>query len=155
MSGPQAWLCDSGTGGCRVFDGAGRSVGTWEVPIPQRTFSDGDLTEARDAALYNARDANARARVQAVYDPALRPTKAPRFASLLPGYAGEVWVEEFSESAKRPRRFLVLGSNGAQRGTVDVPRTVKIAEIGRDYVLGIITDDDGVERIAAFALRRP
>jgi hypothetical protein len=46
-------------------------------------------------------------------------------------------------------------SNGAQRGTADVPRTVKIAEIGRDYVLGIITDDDGVERIAAFALRRP
>lgn len=53
-----------------------------------------------------------------------------------------------------PQTWGVFDPCGAWLGTVEVPHNLDIQGIGLDYVLGVVTDDLGVERVEMYRLQR-
>ena len=90
---------------------------------------------------------------EAVFPRRHLPEFLPQTESLISG-ANEVWVQEYAGYDQAPTRYLILGSDGARRGRVAVPPGFRIKETGDDYVLGVHTDEDGVERVRLYRLTR-
>ncbi|HLA91049.1 MAG TPA: hypothetical protein VJL28_11530 [Gemmatimonadaceae bacterium] len=150
----RVWIGDSGTGEITVFDGAGKRVGRVTLPMPLRGFSDDALDRARKRAVESARDADDRARFEALYDKSIRPRTAPAFTRFVTGPDGEMWVELFEEDPAAARRFVIFDRAGRAVAGVVVPPAVKLHDVGPDHVLGVHTDDDGIERVVQYRLER-
>jgi hypothetical protein len=82
------------------------------------------------------------------------PTTHAPYDSLLIGDAGEVWVRSAETPAGRPRRWIVLSRDGAALGAVSVPRGLRLLEVGNDFVVAVRRDDDDVEHVGIYQLRR-
>lgn len=85
---------------------------------------------------------------------------------VVPGAAGEVWVAEFRIEDEVPRgdgefpspgtasRWSVLGSDGRWLADVSLPARFALMDAGRDYVAGVRRDEDDVEQVVVYRLRR-
>lgn len=89
------------------------------------------------------------------------PTRRPAYSDLLVDPAGDVWVEayipppsRFAPPSTEPRHWLVFDPSGAWLGTVDLPASFDLYEVGDDYVLGCSTDSMGVETVRMLRLSR-
>jgi 6-bladed beta-propeller len=135
-----------------VLDRDGKLVAIWRGPTEPLAATDRAAADYRAAALHG-RDSSLRAR----FDLAgiTMPDTIPVYATLLVDDAGNVWAQRFAPPWEEKRDWSVFARDGALLGTLQMPAAFRVAEIGRDYVLGVLTDDDGVERPAVFALRRP
>lgn len=101
------------------------------------------------------------------------PEIKPLFADALPHFVGirqtpdgELWVQDFSMDhallgARRgvapnsPTGWTVFSADGLMLASVQLPARFVPFEFGRDYVLGVLRDEDDVELVAQFRLRRP
>jgi hypothetical protein len=153
VSGDRLWVGDTETGSITQYDSEGRKVGGFTVPIAPRPIDTAFIRRLRSTALSDAMNWNDRARIDAAYSFPI-PGLAPRFAQLLAGAEGEMWVEVFQEDPSAQRRFIVLGRDGRTLGGVTMPPTVVPFEIGRDYVLGVRRDEEGLEHVVRYQLRR-
>ena len=64
------------------------------------------------------------------------------------------WVRLDSPADDRLAAYDVFAENGQYLGQLSLARGLQIFEIGRDYVLGRVLDDDGVEYVVMYSLRR-
>jgi hypothetical protein len=153
VSGDRLWVGDSRTGVVTQFNSAGKRVGSFTVPIEPRGFRD-DVIERVKAA----RIAAAESKVQKVMAEGLyaapRPGQAPLFTEFLPGTGGEMWVRLFDEDPATPSTFVVLNQSGKAIGRIVLPMGFTPQDVGADYLLGVHRDDDGVEHVVEYALRR-
>jgi hypothetical protein len=89
----------------------------------------------------------------------------PAFDWIMPGKDGELWVSEYRPELKTlPRgeqppageviRWDAFDREGRWIGAVDLPAAFVPKDIGRDYVLGVNRDEDGVPRATMYRLRR-
>ncbi len=99
-------------------------------------------------------DPDRRARFAAQYGRAGRPARAPVFTRFLPGVDGEMWVELYREDPSAAAEYRVLDRNGRIVASVTTPAGVRIEGVGRDHVLGIRTDDDGIPSVVLYGLQR-
>lgn len=100
-----------------------------------------------------------------------RVAEAARFASRYPAYSqlllsrsGELWVRDYimedglSRNPLRanssPSRWSVFGPQGEWLAEVQLPARFAPAEVGADYVAGVAFDEDDVERVVVWRLRR-
>jgi len=83
------------------------------------------------------------------------PPAFPSFDRLEVDRDGNLWAEAFRRPIATDRSWTVLASDGALLGAVSVPPDLVITDIGGDYVLGIATDELGIERIRLHAIRKP
>ncbi|MEP6832891.1 MAG: 6-bladed beta-propeller [Gemmatimonas sp.] len=92
-------------------------------------------------------------------------TNFPAYARILAGKNDELWVSDYSyDSAMRgpgkqptPKEVLhwnVFARDGDWIGSIDLPARFVLMEAGRDYVLGINRDEDGVERVTMYRMTR-
>ncbi len=113
------------------------------------------LTESELAALREERLAGvAPEMIQGVtHVLASMPTPAfrPAFASLLADAAGYLWVEE-SNLPGEPNGWAVFDAEGRLLGSMELPDGFTPFEVGDDYILGVATDDFGVERLQVYGL---
>jgi NAD(P)H-hydrate repair Nnr-like enzyme with NAD(P)H-hydrate dehydratase domain len=98
--------------------------------------------------------AGLRARAEALYDPAYRPATAPRFERFIPGPAGEMWVESYSEETIAPRRAVVLDASGTHVANATIPAGLTPHIVSWDRLIGVQVDSLGVERVAMHRIRR-
>lgn len=77
----------------------------------------------------------------------------PSFGELRVDEAGHVWVAQFGLPGQ-PQKWDVFDPAGVWLGTVGMPGDLVIHEIGMDYVLGVATDELGVERVGLYRLQR-
>ena len=77
----------------------------------------------------------------------------PFFDRILVDRSGHLWVKEFGFDSE-PGRWQVFGPDGAWLGALSTPAGLRVTDIGDDYVLGIVTDSLGVERVRLHALER-
>jgi hypothetical protein len=68
---------------------------------------------------------------------------------------GNLWIEEFRRPGDDVPRWSVFDPAGRLLGIVTGPAGVRLADVGRDYVLGIVEDDLEVERVVRYALIKP
>ncbi|MGQ0702247.1 MAG: hypothetical protein ACT4PM_03840 [Gemmatimonadales bacterium] len=86
------------------------------------------------------------------YDPAVLPDRLP-FRGFLVDSDNLVWLEEYRLEEK-PGRYFILSLDARLVATITVPPGFRATEIGSDYVLGVETDANGVERIVVYRLTR-
>ena len=65
-----------------------------------------------------------------------------------------MWVKEtsFDNPTSTARQWSVFDGKGIPLGIVDIPTDLQVFEIGRDHVLGVWTDDLGVEYVRMYDL---
>ena len=89
----------------------------------------------------------------------------PAFDWVMPARGGELWVSEYRPELKTlPRgeqppagqvvRWNVFDRDGRWAGAVDLPAGFVPKDIGRDKVLGVNRDEDGVPRATMYRLLR-
>lgn len=78
----------------------------------------------------------------------------PAFTSMRLGTDGRLWIGPYRKPGQDPRRWMAFEPDGTFSCHLDrVPLTIH--EIGADYVLGVQSDDLGVENVAMYRLGRP
>ena len=81
------------------------------------------------------------------------PERLPAISALMTDADGLVWVQT-TPPGGRTVDFLVIQSTGGILARVQIPVSLTIFEIGRDYVLGSYTDAADETHVAVLRLRR-
>lgn len=139
----------------QIFDGKGRARFSWTAPLgrPERV-TEADVERAREDGLRGLIGNDAR--VVGEWS-ANRPllSSGPLATQLLIARGGtaEIWIERLGRPNNRAR-WLVMSEEGRTLATVLMPPGVELMEVGRDAILGLHRDEDGVERVVRHGLRR-
>lgn len=84
-----------------------------------------------------------------------RPRQVPAFATLILDREENLWVQDYPTPNASSVSWTVFDPQGGMLGQVPLPANFRPTDIGADYVLGVWTDDLGVERIRLYPLRKP
>ena len=89
------------------------------------------------------------AKRRSLYESIPLPDTMPAFETFLLQPRGQLWVKEagFDNPRSPTRQWSVFDGRGMPLGIVDMPTDLRVFGIGRDYVLGVWTDDLGVEYV--------
>ena len=119
------------------------------VPLPN------DLVDSvRTEALASIRDSVARALTREKYRGPNLPSHLPAWEDLVPGPDGEVWVQLPAVRGGEEVRYVVLSNHGVPIARVAMPAGLRIWDAGRDYVVGVQRDGDGIETVRLYSLSR-
>lgn len=160
--GPSLWLARSGdlvvVGDAaeprlQYFTASGTRAAEVALPLEPRSFDLQALAAARDRLLAVSSD-RAHQSIINEHEPRYLPKVQPYFRELRSGPNGEVWVERFRVDRFAAAEFLVVGDDRKPRARAVFPPNLRPYEIGHDYVLGVTTDDDGVESVVLHRYRR-
>ncbi len=151
------WFGDTGSGLVTVYDTSGTVAMQFDVPIVTRAWDEAALRDAQTRALAQVSGddiVGARSRINTLYSSELRPPAPPRFTRMTTGLDGEMWVECFSEIQNAPHCAVVLDRTGREIGRVMIPADFTLQAVDRDRVIGVSTNEEGVERVAVYSLKR-
>ena len=153
-SGRFVWSAESGSELFERFDvenGERRSI---RLPLPQVRPSGALVAAARAREEGLARDERGRAHVVAKFSSKNLPEYLPRFEALIPGPSGELWVQRYSGIHSDSAQYLVVDSALSPVAWVRVAAGFRVREAGVDYVLGVHQDEDGLETVRMYGLKR-
>jgi hypothetical protein len=90
------------------------------------------------------------------------------FGNMIVDAAGHLWVQHYdyrsvfqtpgpvrTQTLPVPSRWDVVDLTGRWLCTVELPSRFTPSEIGVDYVAGMARDEDDVERVEVYRLRKP
>lgn len=66
-----------------------------------------------------------------------------------------LWVQDYPSPGAATVPWTVFDPRGVMLGQVALPAGFRATDIGADYVLGVWTDELGVERVRVYSLRKP
>ncbi len=159
-TGTAVWIGDTAGDSLIRIDartGARRVVRLPDAPVP---LTDVLVEAARARELATAQSEPARVGVERKYHAAHLPRHYPVIAELVSGFGGEMWVKrrlptaEPGGEATLPGAYVVVSALGVPVARLRVPAAFRITDVGRDYVLGVQPDADGVESVRLYALTR-
>lgn len=103
--------------------------------------------------LAEATDENARRSIETRIAQIPYPETMPLYSDLRVDATGNLWVGRYAPPGHvGPRQWAVLGTDGSQIGTATFPSGFQVHEIGKEAVLGVMTDHD--TRIETVQVRR-
>jgi hypothetical protein len=82
------------------------------------------------------------------------PDTRPAYSELLVDAVHNLWVREFDPMRDATQRWLVFDSSGGWIGRIAFPPRYRVTEILADRVVGVATDDLGIERVAVYRLHK-
>ena len=148
------WLGDTSADTLVRIDAATGARMTVRLPDPPAPLTKAIIDAARDRELSETRDPAARAVVEALYNESHLPKSLPAFQALVAGLDGEIWVQRHAATRAARAQYVVLSANGNAVARVTVAPGFRVTDVGRDHVVGIHRDDDGVETIREYTLTR-
>jgi hypothetical protein len=97
-----------------------------------------------------------RAEVRAMFAAMPIPDHVPEMEAVLLSRDGYLWVREYRMrwEQEEPAVWHVFDSTGRLQTRLTTPANFNVLEIGPDYLLGVATDDLGIERVQLRALER-
>ena len=126
-----------------------------DLVVPTSVHIDATI-ESRIAGIPEEERAERRQRMRESYGQVPLPETFPAFATALTDLADHLWVQEYDlpgEETPSPV-WTVFDPEGHVLGFVETPAGLSIFEIGEDYVLGLATDDLGVQYVQVWPLER-
>jgi hypothetical protein len=78
----------------------------------------------------------------------------PAHAALMIDLEGNLWVQEYRKPSDTISRWTIYDQRGRIAGTFETSRSLRIAEIGPDYLLAVEQDENDVERLTLYVLKR-
>ncbi len=150
VSGDRVWIGDSETGTITQYNSLGRGLTVFSSPTPARPLDTAAIRRQRASVLSDAMNwDNPESLV-----PLPITGKAPRFTRFIAGTNGEMWIEVFDENKVAMKSYVVVNRSGKAIGRVVMPRRMVPFLIGPMDVMGVATDDDGLEHVVRYSLRR-
>ena len=83
------------------------------------------------------------------------PDVFPAHGAIMADLLGCLWVEDFQRPGAENRAWNIFNPEGVLVARVTLPERFNPMEIGRDYVLGVGSDDLDVEYVRLYAVERP
>ena len=141
--------------GYRLFDAEGRLIRIVRAST-DLTMTDSLFQDERDARLEMSRDPTGTLQALSLLP---RPELRPAFLDLMTDQTGAVWLREHRGEFRNflhgdPRKWDVFGPDGEWLGALHTPAAVEIHQIGDDWILGIRTDDMGLQHPVLLSLDR-
>lgn len=131
-------------------DGALRRV--VRVAEPPRLVSDADRNAELERRLADVPEER-RAGIRLTAERVPLPDTLPPLGAIVHDTEDRTWVMRSRlESDEGPARWIVLDAEGRALGTVELPATLEVFEIGADYVLGRNEDELGIEYVEVWVL---
>lgn len=145
-------ISDGRTCEIREYDLEGRPTRTFRVDGPGRSVTD----QVIDAYIEMKVTGSGRSRssLKELYADMPIPETLPCFRSLEIDERGWLWVQVFEWDPSRPVPWVVFDPSGRALGTVEMPPGLTVHWIGEDHVLGVWTDELGVEQVRRHRLRK-
>lgn len=106
-----------------------------------------------DALVEDARQEQAE-RLEGVLTQQEVPEFLPELSEIFADRLGRVWVREFEVPEPASMTWIIYGGDGLQVGSLSLPARFEPSDAGVDFVLGVATDDFGVESVVRYALSR-
>jgi len=133
----------------RVFDLRGREQRS--IPLAYRAVSIKRSDIQRFLEYLAERNPGvSRGRIEDTYGRLEYPETFPLHGEMLVDPIGRLWVEEYRPPWAATSRWSVVGSGGAVEAVVMLPDRFRLAEVGRDYLLGSWRDEDDVDHVRAY-----
>ncbi len=126
-----------------------------DLIVPTSVHIDATI-ERRLAGVPEEERAERRQGMRESYGQVPLPETFPAFGTALTDLADHLWVREYDipgEQTPNPV-WTVFDPEGHVQGFVDTPAGLRIFEIGEDYILGLATDDLGVQYVQMWPLER-
>jgi len=82
------------------------------------------------------------------------PETLPAYSDFLLDRLGLIWVAHYGIKGEEVFDWDVFDPAGAYLASLKIPSRFRPTEIGADYLLGVTTDDMGVERVQMYRLSR-
>jgi hypothetical protein len=82
------------------------------------------------------------------------PGWKPAYDRLLVDSEGNVWVRQYATGLSQSRTWTVFDGAGVWLGEIDLPDGLRVTQIGSSFVLGVATDELGVEYVNLHALSK-
>lgn len=99
-------------------------------------------------------DAQAKRQQERLLAAAPYPKTMPALTTIVPDPEGNLWVQDPPKPGQDNDTWTVFSPDGQARGTVRLPHRLTVQQIGADWVLGIRRDDDDVEHVQLYELRK-
>ena len=97
-------------------------------------------------------DARLRQQQAQMLEQAPYPKQMPPFTDFKVDSDGNLWTQDSRAPAARAARWTVFSPDGRLRGSIQLPAELTVREIGRDWLLATVLDDDQVEHVRVYAL---
>jgi hypothetical protein len=133
--------------------GALRSIIRWEAPaIPVEAA----LVEAmkQDAIANSDGSEGSMGRVEARFAEPPPTTEVPWFSNLFLDPDNALWVQEYAPLQTDAVHFRIFDPDGQYLGRRSLPPRHRVLEIGSDAILTVWQDDDDLEYVRVYELRR-
>ena len=75
------------------------------------------------------------------------PESLPGYTDILFADTGDIWARRYRMRGESMDRWDVFASDGAYLGRVHIPTSFRVEEVSRGQIVGIATDELGVERV--------
>jgi hypothetical protein len=92
--------------------------------------------------------------MEQVFDQLPRHATLPFFDELLIDRVGNAWVRDYALARDSAHAWQVFDRDGRLIGAIQTPSSMRILDIGADYLLATTTDELGVERVRKYELRK-
>jgi hypothetical protein len=97
---------------------------------------------------------NPQVRVDPGQSPAVFATFLPQVTRLTVDHEGRAWLRRWTGYDSRTAEWIVLERSGAPIARIMMPAALHPNDIGKDYVLGILPDEDGLQSVHEYRIVR-
>jgi hypothetical protein len=138
---------------CSDIDGARRLHGL--LAVQTRRLSASDRQQWTQRQLAGLRTPEARM----IMSPAVRAMEFPEVwpfhgDMVIEATTAEVWLERVVVDPAAPRSWVVFSRDGQPAAEVNLPANFRLWHVSADELLGVASDELGVERVVAYRVRR-
>ena len=137
-------------GQVRVLDTAGRRKGTFTLDLSRSSVMQRDWARAIEARIEDEPLERTRKLLSVVLGELPQAKTFPRVDRIQADAADNLWVRTFDNYGTRLATWVIVSSTGQPLAVAVSPRSLRVLEIGRDYLLGVSADSDGVERVLVY-----
>lgn len=153
VAGDRAFIGHGGTFEVREFSTDGMLHRLIRTSAPAVLVTDADLDRLVEERLAGIEMEEARRRSAEVYALMPRPEARPAFTALMADDAGNLWVQQ-SRLPWESGMWYVFDSSGRLLGPVEMPSGFEPSHIGEDFVVGVVTDELGVQRVRVYGIEK-
>jgi hypothetical protein len=83
------------------------------------------------------------------------PQYLPAFSTMLADPDGNLWVQDYQELGSAAITWAVFQQSGRLLGTISLPGSFRVTDVGREHVTGVWSDELDVEHVRSYPLQKP
>lgn len=136
-----------------IFDPVGRRIGGFATDDEPRRVEP-EHVEEWSAAVLGEAQGEQRSAAEAMISRIPRADHLPVYNDMLTDPDGLIWLQVYEPPLGQAATLKIFDQAGRPRGTVVLPESLLVFQVGRDFVLGRSTDDLGVQRLRVYRFDR-